>query len=204
MCRTLVISDLPTLTRRRQTKIQRHRTKMFSRGGSSYRGGHSGAGNGSDKDRKAQKRPAEPDRVRRPVRKRGAFQRWFNSPCSATPPASPAAHVPCYEHGSSSGPASSRMAAREPQLPKREEEQKQQDRPPRHGLLPGDFTADEDLDWIIEEMIQHSKQQQKGDEERRQQWEELNELRIQMAIDASLHPVIELSSDSDSEFDWDD
>jgi hypothetical protein len=98
------------------------------------------------------------------------------------------------------------MAARAPQLPKREEEQKQQDRPPRHGLLPGDFTADEDLDWITEEMIQRSKQQQQEDEVRHQQWEELNELRIQRAIDASLHPIIELSSDSDSdsEFDWDD
>ena len=47
------------------------------------------------------------------------------------------------------------MAARAPQLPppKREEEQEQQDRPPRRGLLPGDFAADEDLDWITEEVI---------------------------------------------------
>ena len=46
------------------------------------------------------------------------------------------------------------MAAQLPP-PKREEEE--QDRPPRRGLLPGDYANDEDLPWITEEVIQRSK-----------------------------------------------
>ena len=53
-------------------------------------------------------------------------------------------------------------------------------------------------------MIQRSKQQEQDVEVSRQEQEELNELRLQSAIDASLNPIIEVSSDSDSEFDWSD
>ena len=104
-----------------------------------------------------------------------------------------------YEHGSS------RMAARAPQLPppKREEEQEQQDRPPRRGLLPGDFAADEDLDWITEEVIQRSQQQQQEVEVRHQEIEELNKLRLERGIEASLHPIIDISSDEE-ELDFSD
>ena len=53
-------------------------------------------------------------------------------------------------------------------------------------------------------MIQRSKQQQEDIEVRRQEQEELYKLRLQSAIDASLNPIIDVSSDSDSEFDWSD
>ena len=231
MCRTLAIqicaaphtpsppATKSTGNRCRHIQIQLQPTKMMRRGGSSSRGGHSGSGNRSDEDRKARKRPADPERARRVHsdvgRKRGAYK-WLNM--GLTPPAayarreveeydrSVAARGRRYEHGSSSGAGSSRMAARAPQLPppKREEEQEQQDRPPRRGLLPGDFAADEDLDWITEEVIQRSKQQEQDVEVRRQEQEELYKLRLRSAIDASLNPIIEVSSDSDSEFDWSD
>ena len=89
------------------------------------------------------------------------------------------------------------MAAQLPP-PKREEEE-QQDRAPRRGLLPGDFAAEQDLPWIMEEVIQRSVEEERQLGARRVMEAELDELRLQYALAASRNGV----ADSDSsDFDF--
>ena len=176
-------------------------------GSSAGRGGHSGGGNRSDEERKGRKRrpPTDPVRAGRVAsdggRKRGArrftnrgeveeYGRRMEMPASDRGGSR-------YEHVSSSGAGSSSIARAPLPPPKREEEE---EHAPRPGLLPGDFADDEHLDWITAEVIERSKQQQQEEEADRQMKKELEERRVQAAIHESLHPVIELSSESDFDF----
>ena len=106
-----------------------------------------------------------------------------------------------YGHGSSSSVGSSSIT-RAPLPPSKREEEEQHDRPPRAGLLPGDFADEEDLPWIIDEVIQRSKEQQQELDVRRHLEEELDEILLEKALEELRDEVIDVGSDSD--FDWSD
>ena len=119
------------------------------------RGGHSGRGNGSDEERKRQKRPAPADPVRAKLvasdgsRKRGAraYTNWGRE----APPAYARHVVVEYDRqmemaAVGRGTGSSAIARAPLSPPKREEEPKGAAPCVGRGYMPGDFVDDVDLD----------------------------------------------------------
>ena len=181
--------------------------------GSCSRGGHSGRGNGSDEERRRQKRPAPADPVRAKLvasdagRKRGA-RAWTNLG-REVPPAYARREVEEYDRamaaaargtGSSSGAGTSAIA-RAPLPPPKREEEEQQGAAPRawRGYLPGDFVDDVDLDWVTAELLERTKDEQKQLEADREMKKKLYEYQYLHAIEESKADIPWGATDSDSD-----
>ena len=160
------------------------------------RGGRGGGGGNCDDERKRRASSGSGSGGNKRVaagrgRKRPAFSRWFDLGSSSGAFA-----------GAGAGEGSSSGVLRTLPPPKLEPQDNgpQDNAPPAAragapGFLPGDFVEDDDM----AEVLERTKKEDEDQEERRRMIAELNELRYRQAIHDSLHVVVDLVSDSDSD-----